>query len=119
MGRLLSISQTNNLRNNFQKGTYSSSIKVGSVSLTFITIILICLLSLLYLAFSNQLSSRGYELRKLEERKQQLSEENERMEVEASRLQSIKEIEANLKESKMVPQNQVNYTTSNSSLANK
>ncbi len=118
MGRLLSITPSDKLNTYLQKRTHTP-LKIGSVSLTFITIILILLLSLLYLAFANQMSTQSYELANLEEKKANLSEEIERLEVEASRLQSIQEIEDTSKANKMVPSNKVNFTTISNSLVSK
>lgn len=110
MGKLLTITHQSQFRSSIGQNRIYPQIKVGSVSLTFITLIIIALLSLLYLAFSNQLAGRGYELRRLEEKKAILSEEIERLEVESSRLQSLKAVEEAVKQNKLVPtQSKVNY----------
>ncbi len=117
MGRLLTITQSNNLQPGVQKRTFSPQIKIGPVSLTFINIILICLLALLYLIQSNQLLTKGYKIKQLEEKKLEILSENEDLQVEATRLQSIKEIETGIGESQMEPTKKINYLTNSSKIA--
>lgn len=81
----------------------------GPVSLKFITIVVITLLSLLYLAQANRSATKGYAVKELEENKTDLKEDIEALEVEASRQKSLKEIEAKTKDLGMVEVDKVEY----------
>jgi len=81
--------------NNFRKRTISSEVSVGPLTLRFITIIIIAALCILYLAQSTQGATQNYELRELEQTKRELEKENERLGVEAVRLQALKDIDVN------------------------
>jgi hypothetical protein len=60
---------------------------------------------------------RGYDIAALEKQKQELLAERERLEIEASRFQSIQEIESGLKNSGMVPVKKINYVSTSTSIA--
>lgn len=81
----------------------------GPVSLKFITIVIITLLSLLYLAQANRSATKGYAIKELEEEKIELEEDIEALEVEASRQRSLKEIEAKTQDLGMVEVDKVEY----------
>lgn len=110
MGRLLTISQP---QSRFNKKPVMPEIKVGPVTLTFVTIVIFCLLAFFYLSQSSKASTRGYEIKKLETQSSELKAENERLQVESARLQSIKEIEKQTKELNMTPTKKVEYWTPN------
>lgn len=84
---------------------------MGPVSLCFVTIILLCCLSLFYLAQSNQTATKGYEIRELEDRLSSLEETNNKLELKAAELQSVKNVEEASKHLNMVPIEKVFYIT--------
>lgn len=92
----------------FNRG-YRKALKIGPVSVGFIAIVLLFILSMLYLAQSNKIAVRGYEIRELEERQVELLREREQLEVEAARLKSIQEIQKGASSSKMEPTKKINY----------
>jgi len=92
-----------------RKKTIKTDIKIGPVSLKFLTVIILTILTMLYFAQSNSGATKGYELKELENRQEKLEQENERLKVEAARLRSIKEIEKEAKKKKMVPVEKVEY----------
>ena len=61
--------------------------KLGPVSLGFVTVLLFSLVSLFYLAQSNQITTKGYILQDLETEKTKILSENERLQVESARLE--------------------------------
>lgn len=69
-----------------------SGISVGPVSLQFILIVVGTLLGLFYLIQSNRVSTQSLELKSLESKKALIVEENERLSIEAARLQSIQQL---------------------------
>lgn len=95
----------------------NKKIKFGPVSLGFITVILFSMLSLFYLAQSNQISTKGYTISDLEKTKQSLIEENERLQVEAARLQAVSVIQGKSKELGMDQVKKVEYLSSFGPLA--
>ncbi len=121
MGRLLTftMSETQNKKATSTSGSIMPRIKIGPVSLTFITIILACLLCLFYLVQSNVVATKSYDIRELESKKEQIQEENEGLQLEAARSQSIKEVEEKAKDLEMVPSKKVNFITPSSGVASK
>ena len=97
--------------------TYKPYFRLGKFSFGFVLLALILVISLLYLSQSNKMAVRGYDIADLEKQRQELSAERERLEIEASRFQSIQEIENGLKSSGMVPVKKINYITAPSSIA--
>jgi len=84
-------------------------IRFGPASLGFITIMLLSLLSLFYLAQSNEVATKGYLIRSLEQKKQEAVAENKRLQVEAARLRSISEIKNKAEELGVVPVKKLEY----------
>ncbi len=119
MGRLLTFTISESQDRRATGGNIMPKIKIGPISLTFITIILACLLCLFYLVQSNAVTTKSYDIRELESKKEQIQEENERLQLEAARLQSIKEVEEEAKDLKMVPSKKVDFLTPSSGVASK
>lgn len=119
MGRLLTLTRTDTIKMGVRKEAFKPSIRVGRKSLGFITIILFLVLSLFYLAQANEIATKGYKIRELEDRKATALETQERLQIEASRLRSIKAIEENATSKNMQPAAEINYITKDSSVAKK
>lgn len=81
----------------------------GPVSLKFITITIITLLTLLYLGQANSSANRGFAVKDLEEKKIDLDEDIAALEVNASRQRKIKTTETRAQELGMVPVDTVEY----------
>lgn len=96
---------------------YKRSFKMGKLTLSFLGVALLFILSLLYLSQSNKMALKGYDIASLEKEKQELLAERERLEVESTRLQSISEIEKGLKNSGMVPIKKINYVPASTNIA--
>jgi hypothetical protein len=96
---------------------YRRTFKIGKVTSGFVIVTAIFVLSLLYLSQSNKMALKGYDIAKLEQEKQDLLAERERLEIESTRLQSIQEIEKGLKDSGMVPVKKINYLPENTNVA--
>ena len=90
--------------------TYSKKkFKISSVSLGFITVIILSLVSLFYLAQANQITTKGYILQKLEIEKSKILSENETLKVEAARLESLNKISEKAEDLSMTPTQELNY----------
>jgi len=83
---------------------------ISLIGLTFV-------LGLLYLSQSNQMATSGYDIARLEKQQQELRLENERLQIEASRLQSIQNIDTAVDKSGMVSVTKINYVPANTSVA--
>lgn len=119
MGRLLTLTRTDTIKMGVRKEAFRPSVRVGRKSLGFITIVLFLVLSLFYLAQANEIATKGYKIRELEDRKAAALETQERLQIEASRLRSIKAIEESASSKNMQPATEINYVTKDSSVAKK
>ena len=75
-----------------RRRTLSSRIEVGTVTLTFVIIILAMVVSLIYLAHANRTATRGYALKTLEIEKNQLQTEAEIWQQKVSEAESLNTI---------------------------
>lgn len=81
--------------NNLRSRTINSSVSIGPLTLRFITVIVIAALCILYLAQSTQGATQNYKVREMEQKQNELEKENERLDVEAVRLQALKNVDVN------------------------
>jgi hypothetical protein len=101
MGRLLTIPATGSLRPGTRKRTLSrTALAVGPVSLQFILIIAGTLIGFFYLIQSNRVSTDSLQLKAMEQKKTLVAEQNERLQVESARLQSIQQLQKSAAQSK-------------------
>lgn len=96
---------------------YRKQFRIGRFAFGLIGIVVLLSLSLFYLSQTNQVTAKGYDISDLEQRKQSLAEEKERLEIEAARLQSIQQIQKDISNTDMVPVQKVNYIKANSNIA--
>lgn len=86
-------------------------LRLGPITLGFITLILICILSLFYLTSTDGIATKGYELKELEGEVHTLKDQNGQLKLERARLESMKNLEKNVKQLNMTEINQVSFTT--------
>ncbi len=91
------IPRTNTWQNGFRKRTVSTSLKIGPISLKFITIALLAVAALFYLAQSTQASTFKYKIMELEDQKDKTQTDVQQLEVESARLKSLGEIQNSAK----------------------
>lgn len=103
------LTRSNNLEFGTRKRTIGREIKIGPLSLQFITVIILAALALLYLVQSTQSASKNYKFRELEDKKIELQQENERLQIESTRLKSLNEIKSKTQDLQLQQNNQVNY----------
>lgn len=89
------ITRGNSWQSGRRKRTVGREIKVGPLSLKFITLSLLAIAALFYLAQSAQGSSQKYQIMQLASTKQELVAKTKDLEVEAARLKSLDEIKKN------------------------
>lgn len=97
--------------------SYKPSFHLGKFGITIAAAGLVLVLGLLYLSQANAMATSGYDIAKLESQQKQLKEDNERLQIEASRLQSIQQINAGVKDSGMVPVKTINYLPGGTNVA--
>jgi hypothetical protein len=105
-----------NKRRKFTKN-YKPTFRLKKMGLLLVGTGLVFALGLLYLSGSNGMATSGYDIDKLESQQKQLMEDNERLQLEASRLQSIQQIDSGIKDSGMVPVKKINYLPGGTSVA--
>lgn len=71
--------------------------------------ILLAVLGASYLLLVNSLSTKGYEIKKLEKHVVELKEANKRLELESAALQSVQQIEEAVKVLNLVPGKGIKY----------
>ncbi|MBM2821111.1 MAG: hypothetical protein HW405_871 [Candidatus Berkelbacteria bacterium] len=86
------ITQNNSWQSGFRKRTISKSLKIGPISLRFITLALLAIAALFYLSQSTQASTFKYKIMDLEEQKQKAQTDVNQLELESARLKSLNEI---------------------------
>ena len=116
MARLLTFTKSNTAKRGIRKKTISDKLRVGSVTLGFITVTLICLLSLFYLSGVNSLATKGYDIKFYEERLNELKKENQRLKTEAAELQSMRRLKDSVEKLNMVSVRNVSYISGSGSV---
>lgn len=86
------ITRTNTWEPGFRKRTIGTQLKIGPISLKFITIALLAIAALFYLTQSAQGSTFKYKVMALEDQKSKIETDVKQLEVESARLKSLNEI---------------------------
>lgn len=86
------ITQNNSWQQGFRKRTIKGEVKIGPISLKFITIALVTIAALFYLTQSAQSSTFKYKIMELEDQKTKTASDIKQLEVESARLKSLNEI---------------------------
>jgi hypothetical protein len=79
----------NNASSPVRKRTLSQKVEVGVTSLVFVTITLVAIVSLAYLAHSNRNATKGYALKTLEAKRTSLVTENEVWDMQIAKVKSL------------------------------
>ncbi len=103
-------------RRKFRK-EFKPTFKLSRMGVVISVVALTFVLGLLYLSQSNKMATSGYDIAKLERVQQELRLDNERLQIEASRLQSIQNLDAGIAKSGMVPVSKINYVPANTNVA--
>ena len=88
------ITKENTWEPGYRKRTINKEFKIGPLSMKFITIALIAVGALFFLAQSTQSSSKKYQIMQLQDAKVQLESQSKELEIEAVRLKSLNEIKS-------------------------
>lgn len=104
---------------NVRKRTLSQKIELGMTSLTFFTVILIAIISLVYLAHANRNATKGYALKNLEIKRSHLLIENEVLDMQISQVKSLQTLKNDDKIRMMVKANQPLFVRGDSAIASR
>lgn len=99
------ITQQNTWEPGYRKRTIKKEIKVGPLSMKFVTIAIIAVGALFYLAQSTQAASSRYEIMQLQDTQKQLQAQSKDLEIEAVRLKSLNEIKSSSVSMGLQPEN--------------
>ena len=97
--------------------TYKAHFKLGRFGFIFLVLSLILVCGLLYLSQTNKLAVRGYNIAALQEQINQLQAEKQQLDIQASQLQSIPQIDQGLQKSGMVPAQKIDYVQTSNAIA--
>lgn len=103
MGRALAFTRSNSNIRGDRKKTIGREIVIGPTAIKFISVSIFAILAMVYLVQSTAGANRSVRVRDLEERSGQLKLEQERLEVEQTRLKSLKEIDSVIEKNIMEP----------------
>ena len=103
MGRALALTRSNSNIRGDRKKTIGREIVIGPTAIKFISVAIFAILAMVYLVQSTAGANRSVRVRDLEEKSGQLKLEQERLEVEQTRLKSLKEIDSVIEKNVMEP----------------
>lgn len=98
MGRVFNVTNSNSNTSGVRKKTIGREIVIGPTAIKFVSIVIFGILAVVYLAQSTAGANRSIKVRDLEDNKAQLQLEKERLEVEQTRLKSLKEIDSGIQQ---------------------
>lgn len=107
----------NNSSSVVRRKTLSQKVEMGVTSLVFVTIILIAVISLVYLAHANRNATKGYALKNLELRRSHLLTENEVWDMQIAQVKSLEAIQSDPKILSMVKAEQPKFVRGDSAIA--
>lgn len=107
--RYLTLTNSNIFNFRQQKRTANLRLKSGPYTLAIVLIILICVLSLFFLAQVFQSSTSGYEIAKLQKQADELKDQNKSLEIKAAELRSFDKISDQAKKLNMVQSDKIVY----------
>lgn len=100
-----------------RKRTVSLKFKPGPYTLMVVVVVLICLISLFFLAQVFQASTQGFEISNLQEQIEELKEKNRALEVKSTELRSFEKIKKEAEKLNMVKTDKVVYLRSDGKMA--
>jgi len=109
MSRYLTITHSNSIRFGERKKALSSGFRMGRITLSFFLVMLICAAGVFYIFEVNNIATKGYEIKSLENRLNELRRENENLRLREAELRSIYKIEEKTEELNMVVPQNISY----------
>jgi cell division protein FtsL len=109
MSRYFTFTNSSSARFGERKKMFKAQPKLGRVTLSFVLVALVCAAGVFYIFEVNNLATKGYEIRELENRLEKLRKENENLRIQEAELKSMYKIEEKTKELNMVVPANVSY----------
>ncbi|MFA4996132.1 MAG: hypothetical protein WC536_03270 [Patescibacteria group bacterium] len=100
MGRVLTITNSSHNIAGVRKKTIGREIVIGPNAIKFVAISIFAILAIVYLTQSTSGANRSVKVQDLDDKKTQLQMQKERLEVEQTRLKSLKEIDSTVENEK-------------------
>jgi len=97
------------VRRNQNLSRTATTLQMGPVSMTLASVAIISILALLYLTQITKTSVFGYKLSDVRAQQSKLMAQHQELEVEAARLQSVKQIRSSQAASKLTSQRNVSF----------
>jgi|SRR3989338_842273 len=100
-----------NIRNQSKnrRRTINPQKKAGAVFLSLISLILIALFGFFYLSQTSTVATKGYEIKQLEKQLETAKESARDLKLEATELQSLKNLQEKVKQLNFVPTEKIQY----------
>jgi len=113
MSQSLTITNSNSLAFGKRKkfSAERQPIRVGPLTLNFLLVVLICAAGVFYIFEVNDVATRGYKIKELEKRAQDLESNNEKLKIREAELRSMYNIEERTKNLNMVAPGNISYIT--------
>jgi hypothetical protein len=108
MSRVLTLS-TGGYVGSKARSAKESSLSFGPISFKVLSVAVLTMLALLYLAQSQNSATMGYKIRDMESKKALTVERNEELSIQASKLRSIQAIGQDVSGLKLVPSREYTY----------
>ena len=109
MSRYLTITNSSSVRFGERKKSLNAGPQMGRVTLSFILVALVCAAGGFYIFEVNNLATKGYEIRNLENQLNKSRKENEALRIQEAELKSMYKIEEKTKDLNMVAPKDVSY----------
>lgn len=97
------VTRNRTWQSSVRKRTIKKELKVGPMSVKFVTVALLAIVGLFYLSQSAQSSAQKYQIMQVSSQKQELESKTKDLEVEAARLKSLNEIKKSTQASSLEP----------------
>ncbi|TSA46185.1 hypothetical protein D4R51_00545 [bacterium] len=110
MSRFLTLTNSSSVNFGERKKTVKSrGGLVGNVTLNFLVAALVCMLGVFYIFEVNNMATKGYEIKGLENQMGDLKKENEKLKIQEAELKSMYNIEEKTKDLNMIVPKDVSY----------
>lgn len=115
--RIVTASNSDSLSS--AKKTNAGKAQISLISLIFLLVVSICACGASYLYQVNDIATKGYEVRELENKIQDLNKENKKMEIKEVELRSMYNIEKSAQDLNLVNSGEITYVEINGPVAMK
>ncbi len=112
MGRLLTITDSNETKSGFRKSAINKDLIIGPNAIKFVAVAVFAVLAMVYLAMSTAGANQGVEINGLNSEESRLELETERMDAEVIRLKALSTIDEEFKKVELEPISRVEHITS-------